>query len=154
MGARGPKPKPTALRVLNGNPSRRPLNDTEPRPIGEAAMPLHLTPEARDIWLTIVGSMPPGFYTAADEPLLTAFCEAAADHARATAALKDSPELVIEGKPNALLAIRNNAVRAMVPLATRLGLSPADRSGITCQGSGNSGNRWAALIGSARSSKG
>jgi hypothetical protein len=29
---RGRKPKPTFLKVLDGNPGKRPLNDQEPRP--------------------------------------------------------------------------------------------------------------------------
>ena len=29
MAARGRKPKPTALKVLEGNPGKRPLNDHE-----------------------------------------------------------------------------------------------------------------------------
>ncbi len=32
MGQRGPAPKPTALRILEGNPGKRPLNASEPRP--------------------------------------------------------------------------------------------------------------------------
>lgn len=32
MAARGRKPKPTALKVLEGNPGKRPLNDHEPIP--------------------------------------------------------------------------------------------------------------------------
>src|SRR5215831_17432794 len=40
---RGPKPTPTALRILRGNPGRRPLNAREPK-----AAPATLTPPA---WL-------------------------------------------------------------------------------------------------------
>ena len=32
MATRGRKPKPTALKVLEGNPGKRPLNDREPVP--------------------------------------------------------------------------------------------------------------------------
>ena len=32
MGARGPAPEPTALRVIKGNPGKRPLNRREPSP--------------------------------------------------------------------------------------------------------------------------
>ena len=32
MGRRGPTPEPTVLRMLRGNPGRRPLNDSEPQP--------------------------------------------------------------------------------------------------------------------------
>lgn len=33
MGKRGPKPKPTAIRVLEGNPSNAPFNEREPKPL-------------------------------------------------------------------------------------------------------------------------
>ena len=32
MAARGRKSKPTALKILEGNPSKRPLNENEPIP--------------------------------------------------------------------------------------------------------------------------
>ena len=32
MATRGRKPTPTALKVLEGNPGKRKLNDNEPRP--------------------------------------------------------------------------------------------------------------------------
>ena len=34
MATRGRKPKPTALKLLEGNPGNRPLNIAEPRPTG------------------------------------------------------------------------------------------------------------------------
>ena len=35
MAQKGRKPKPTALKVLEGNPGKRPLNLYEPSPEGE-----------------------------------------------------------------------------------------------------------------------
>ncbi|MEQ8198694.1 MAG: phage terminase small subunit P27 family, partial [Clostridiaceae bacterium] len=32
MAQRGRKPKPTAIKVLEGNPGKRPLNKNEPKP--------------------------------------------------------------------------------------------------------------------------
>ncbi len=43
MGDRGPSPQPTAVRLLNGNPSRRPINRSEPKPLEIApACPAHV----------------------------------------------------------------------------------------------------------------
>ena len=48
MAARGRKPKPTALKVLEGNPGKRPLNDHEPiPPKGELKCPSWLLPEPK-----------------------------------------------------------------------------------------------------------
>lgn len=32
MAITGPKPKPTAIKILEGNPGKRPLNLNEPKP--------------------------------------------------------------------------------------------------------------------------
>lgn len=52
MGSRGPLPQPTALRLLNGNPSGKPVNDSEPKPAAMATLepPADLGPIARDVW--------------------------------------------------------------------------------------------------------
>src|SRR6187402_1731067 len=51
MGLRGPAPKPSGLRVLEGNPARRPLPTNEPRPLpGEPDMPDYLDVDARKEW--------------------------------------------------------------------------------------------------------
>ena len=48
MATRGRKPKPTALKVLEGNPGKRPLNDREPVPPRAALKcPAWLLPEAK-----------------------------------------------------------------------------------------------------------
>lgn len=52
MGHRGPKPSPTNVHHLRGNPGRRPLNDTgavEPD-VEIPDCPKHLLPEARKFW--------------------------------------------------------------------------------------------------------
>jgi len=47
----GRKPKPTALKIQDGNPGRRPLNTDEPKPIeGLPDCPDHLDDEARAEW--------------------------------------------------------------------------------------------------------
>ena len=51
MATRGRKPTPTALKVLEGNPGKRKLNDNEPRPEKKApSCPKWLEPEAFARW--------------------------------------------------------------------------------------------------------
>jgi phage terminase small subunit len=51
LGVRGPAPKPTALRIFEGNPSKRPFNGNEPRPLPFAPKcPAHLDKEAKKEW--------------------------------------------------------------------------------------------------------
>ena len=51
MAKRGRKPKPTALKKLEGNPGKRPLTELEPLPpISVLRCPNWLLPEARKEW--------------------------------------------------------------------------------------------------------
>lgn len=47
---RGPKPKPTVTKKLNGNPGKRPLPKNEPKFTGTAVRPAWLTVAARAVW--------------------------------------------------------------------------------------------------------
>ena len=48
---RGRKPTPTAIKVLEGNPGKRPLNDREPQPPKKApSCPKWLEPDAKREW--------------------------------------------------------------------------------------------------------
>lgn len=47
---RGRRPKPTVLKVLEGNPGKRPLPKHEPKPQGMAEMPGWLRPGAVKVW--------------------------------------------------------------------------------------------------------
>lgn len=94
-----------------------------------------------------MGSVPPGMIASCDGPLLEAFCEAWAVHKQATQALAAAAGgLAPDGRPSPYLRIRTEAARTMASLATRLGLSPADRNGLRL-GQPKDGGRWGQLIG-------
>jgi phage terminase small subunit len=58
MGKRGPQPKPTELRILEGNPSRRPLPANEPQyAAGLPLKPKRMSPGATRIWDDLIGDM-------------------------------------------------------------------------------------------------
>ena len=58
MATRGRKPTPTALKVLEGNPGKRKLNDNEPRPEKKApSCPKWLEPEAKKEWRRLAKKM-------------------------------------------------------------------------------------------------
>jgi phage terminase small subunit len=46
----GPPPKPTALKILAGNPGKRRLNDQEPQPEAKCVPPAWLPPDVREEW--------------------------------------------------------------------------------------------------------
>lgn len=55
MGRRGPPPKPTHLKLLAGNPGKRPLNTQEPQPRKQAPrVPAWLNAEEKREWARLV----------------------------------------------------------------------------------------------------
>lgn len=75
---RGRKPKPTALRILAGNPGKRRLPQREPKPeAGAPACPEWLDSEAKREWRRVVGHLDAaGILTRADRAALAAYCQA------------------------------------------------------------------------------
>lgn len=78
--AKGRKPKPTALKVLAGNPGKRKLNDREPNfETGSAETPPELLDEkheiARSEWCRVCPLLiAAGVYTDIDRTALIAYC--------------------------------------------------------------------------------
>lgn len=73
----GRRPTPTNLKVVRGNPGKRPLNDREPNPVkGIPTPPKHLSPKAAIAWErlgSLLGRM--GIMTHADGFALERLCE-------------------------------------------------------------------------------
>ena len=58
MATRGRKPKPTAIKRLEGNPGKRPLNIYEPKPLKKApTCPDWLDEEAKREWRRLAKTM-------------------------------------------------------------------------------------------------
>ena len=58
MATRGRKPKPTAMKELEGYPGKHPLNTSEPKPNKKApACPKWLEPEAKKEWRRLAKQM-------------------------------------------------------------------------------------------------
>lgn len=74
---KGRKPTPTSLKVLRGNPGKRPLNKNEPRPTPTAPnCPTWLSQEAKAEWRRVVPELDRiGMLSRVDRAALTAYCE-------------------------------------------------------------------------------
>ena len=77
MGRRGPPPEPTKLRVLKGNPSKRPVNEREPEPRATAPRcPEWLSVHAKRVWHRLVPELKAmRVLTYIDGDALTAYCQ-------------------------------------------------------------------------------
>ena len=140
----GPPPTPIRLRLLRGNPGKRPIGRVfePPRP---AEPPDFLRGDARAEWDRVApGLFVMGLLTAADVACLAAYCQAFAIWRSATLALDEIAQLdaaptrglLVKGSegqapPNPLLAIASSAARDVVRYAGEFGFSPAARSRIS-----------------------
>jgi P27 family predicted phage terminase small subunit len=92
MGRRGPPPKPSALRVLSGNASKRSINKSEPKPpTGSVAPPSWLSGGSLDAWdqiAPIVEGMK--VLTVADAHSLALGCDAYAEVVELRAYLREN----------------------------------------------------------------
>jgi P27 family predicted phage terminase small subunit len=134
---RGRRPKPTRLKVLTGNPGKRPLNEAEPRP--EPCVPdcpTELSEVARREWERLVVELGPlRVITKLDRAALAAYCGAYALWAEATEAIQKFGAMIKSpsGFPvqSPYLAIANRQTEIMMRIASEFGLTPASRSRIS-----------------------
>ena len=78
MATRGRKPTPTALKLLEGNPGKRKINDREPMPDKKApTCPKWLEPEAKKEWRRLSKKMElMGILTEVDMAAFAGYCQA------------------------------------------------------------------------------
>ena len=93
---RGRKPKPVALKLLEGNPGKRPINGREPRPpASQPTCPAHLSPTAKAEWKRLAGMLNQvGMLTQADRAALAAYCQAYGRWVEAERKLAETPALL------------------------------------------------------------
>jgi P27 family predicted phage terminase small subunit len=136
MGLRGPAPRPTRLRILEGNPSKRPLNRAEPKPRVKAPQcPDHLDDLAKAEWkrlVRIIRHMK--LLTEADYIALSNLCQAYSRMVKAERKLAEAGLLYktqsgyVQQSP--LLSIINSSVETITKLCREFGLTPSSRSRI------------------------
>lgn len=82
MGLRGPQPKPTVQRLLEGNPGHQTLNKFEPQPpkISSIPAPDWMNDEARRYWNRLIPMLANiGMLTEADLTTLERYCDFLSD---------------------------------------------------------------------------
>ena len=139
MGKRGPPKKPTAIRLIEGNPSKRPINKREPKPpSGRPTCPRWLTLEAKREWRRAVPILEKmGVLTLADRAALAAYCQAYARWREAEEAIQKygligkTPSGYVQQLP--YVTIANKSLQIMRAFASDFGLSPSSRSGLVVE---------------------
>ncbi len=133
----GRKPKPTHLKLLAGNPGKRPLNQSEPKPEGDLFdCPDWLSDDQRLGWAYAIAESPKGLLKRLDRSALTVWVVAEDLHRQATIAvgkfglITKSPQ---KGDPmqNPYLPIINRQATIMMKAAAELGFTPSSRSRVS-----------------------
>mgnify|MGYP000896210076 FL=1 len=148
---RGAKPKPTHLKLLAGNPGKRPLNRNEPRPQGDLHdAPEWLTDEQKAGWTYAIANAPAGLMKRLDRAALTAFVVAEDMHRQASVAvgkfgLVTKSQTLGVPMQNPYLPIVNRQAQIMLKAAAELGFSPSSRSRVQVGGANQNpeGNKFA-----------
>ncbi len=134
---RGRKPKPTAVKIFQGNPGKRPLNRHEPMPpIAVPECPLELSETARAEWNRVVKDLARlKMLTALDRAALAAYCEAYAMWTDAITQIRKFGTIVKSpsGYPiqSPYVAIANRQAEIMLRIGSEFGFTPASRSRIS-----------------------
>lgn len=133
----GRKPKPSALKISEGNPGKRAINRREPKPDREIPeCPVHLDLEARNEWARITPELLRcGLLTLIDRATLASYCQAWSRWADAELNLQRFGAVIktAKGYPiqNPYLGISNTAQDIMRKCSAEFGMTPSSRSRIT-----------------------
>ena len=132
--AKGRRPKPTSLRVIEGNPGKRKIANDEPKPLaGVPPMPDQLHGDAAEEWERVAPLLAKvKILTHADRAALACYCHAWGRWCEATKRM-DKDGMVAEtsggfSHPSAWVAIAERASKEMRAYEGELGLTPAARS--------------------------
>ena len=144
MATRGRKPTPTAIKELEGNPGKRPLNKNEPKPTKKAPpCPKWLEPEAKKEWRRLAKKMEQlGVLTEVDMAAFAGYCQAYARWKEAEefiskhGSIFQTPSGYVQQVPQVSIAQQN--LKIMQSFCSEFGLTPATRSRIIA-GSGGDG---------------
>jgi phage terminase small subunit len=156
MGRRGPKKKLAALDRLDGNPSRRLMQESGVEGLGAPFAPEHLTNGAKGCIEVIKASMPERVYCALDSFHLAAFAMAWAVHKRAAHEISKLEFEWIETSdkgnqaPSPWIRIMNQQATIIASLGDRLGLDPKARAALAPPGHRRALSRFDGLLGPKR----
>ena len=138
MAMAGRKPKPTALKVLEGDrgKGRRPINEHEPiPPKGGVKCPSWLLPEAKKEWKRLAASLEAmGVLTMADLTAFAGYCQAyarwreAEDFITQHGSIFKTPSGYVQQVPQ--VSIAQTYLKMMQKSAEQFGLTPSSRSRI------------------------
>lgn len=133
MRPRGPPPKPTALKLIAGNPGKRRLPTNEPKPpVAAPEPPAHLSDEAQEEWKRLMPLLIElKLMSPLDRAAFAAYCQAWGRHVEAERQI-ERDGAVAEASNGCLMVhpwvtISKQAVDQMSRFMAEFGLTPSAR---------------------------
>lgn len=142
MGKRGPKPKPTALRVFEGDPGnllgKRKGETQPPSPPEPPAPPEWLGDVGRAIWAQVAPTLHRiGCLTESDQKILSLYCEAWEEFFGARKEIEEFGATAYTDKgtcyQHPAVGRKNKAIQRIRQIGGDFGMSPAARVGLNIQ---------------------
>ena len=151
---RGRKPKPTALKIIEGNPGKRPLNHNEPKPTSWLQhAPDWFDEEQLNLWRYAINHAPAGVLGTIDRELLAIWVVAACLHSTAAQLQikldSQNTAKMLTKTPNGMaiqspyITIMNKQALIMLKAASEMGFTPSSRSRISVPQPEDSDNAFA-----------
>lgn len=136
----GRTPKPTKIKVLEGNPGQRPLNDKEPQPVPQAPeCPEWLTGEGKRMWDKLAPQLENlGLLTEIDGEAFAAACQAWNDYVESIKTIKEKGRTYKYKNQGGFeneterpeVKVANKAIEQFRTFCREFGLTPASRTRI------------------------
>lgn len=144
----GPKPTPTNLKLLRGNPGKRPIRDDEPKPkVKIPECPAEIQGEAREEWDRITKELEVlGLIGDVDRAGIAAYCYCWEQWLQAINGIRKSGLIYYHGRKydedgkvtnagypmhNPLLSIANKSMKEMRAWMDEFGMTPSSRTRIS-----------------------
>lgn len=133
---RGRKPKPTALKLIDGNPGRTKISKNEPKCFASAKVPTWLSREAKVEWRRYAPELERmGLLTEIDVPVFAGLCSAIADFRWCEKHLAENGRLTTakngEPRTSPVVVQRRHALEHIRQFSAEFGLTPSSRTRIT-----------------------
>jgi len=155
---KGRKPKPSHLKLITGNPGKRPINEKEPKVArSRPSAPAHMSDRAREAWGYVSGLLDRmGVLSEVDAVALEMLCETYADYLAARDELESfgsnyygtataAGDTMHRAHP--AVAQKNDADRRLRGWLSEFGMTPSARSRVNTDGKAHEDDSAAAYFG-------
>ena len=142
MGKRGPRPEPTIIKMAKGNPGKRPLNKSEPKPAADAIEPPDwVTGKSLEKWREVVPKLVGmGVMTNADIDTIARYCTMHEQYVKYLDQVRRGLDVLVirddsgkvkymQSTPAATMMTKLAA--SMLRIEQEFGLTPSARSGLS-----------------------